>query len=97
MKFYKNILQKHILKQYNLENKEILPSDQSRMIKETKFSYSSYGKVFEKQTKTIKYQYWKQFGALKILKLVKQQQKSNQLYQRYIFGRARNSGNENWI
>ena len=36
-----------------LKSKETLPSDQSRMIKQTKFTYSSLGKAFEKQTKTI--------------------------------------------
>ena len=30
---------------------EILPSDQSRVIEQAKFAYSSLGKVFEKQIK----------------------------------------------
>ena len=36
-----------------LTDKEILPSDQSRIIEQIKFTYSSLGKTFEKETKTI--------------------------------------------
>ena len=36
-----------------LSGEEILPSDQSRMIEQPKFIYSSLGKAFEKQIKTI--------------------------------------------
>ena len=32
---------------------EILPSDQSRIIEQAKFAYSSLGKAFEKQIETI--------------------------------------------
>ena len=32
---------------------EILPPDQRRVIEQAKFAYSSLGKAFEKQTKTI--------------------------------------------
>ena len=32
---------------------EILPSDQSRMIEQAKFTYSPLGKTLEKETKTI--------------------------------------------
>ena len=35
-----------------LTGKEILPSDQSRIIEQGKFTYSSLGKAFEKQIKT---------------------------------------------
>ena len=35
---------------------EILPSDQSRIIEQSKFIYSSPGNAFEKQTKTIEEQ-----------------------------------------
>ena len=32
---------------------EILPSDQSRIMEQSKFTYSSLGNAFEKQTKTV--------------------------------------------
>ena len=37
-----------------LRGEEILPSDQSRIIEQTKFTYSPLGKAFEKQINTIK-------------------------------------------
>ena len=37
-----------------LTDKEILPSDQSRIIEQIKFTYSPLGKTFEKETKTIR-------------------------------------------
>ena len=37
-----------------LTGEEILPSSQSQMIEQTKFTYSPLGKAFIKQTKTIK-------------------------------------------
>ena len=51
-----------------LKGEEILPSDQSRIIDQDKFTYSSLGKTFEKQIKTIKNQRIKQVEALKALK-----------------------------
>ena len=36
-----------------LTDKEILPSDQSRIIEQIKFTYSPLGKTFEKKTKTL--------------------------------------------
>ena len=36
-----------------LTDKEILPSNQSWIIEQVKFTYSPLGKVFEKQIKTI--------------------------------------------
>ena len=39
-----------------LTGKEILPSDQNRIVEQAKFEYSPSGKVFEKQTKTIEEQ-----------------------------------------
>ena len=36
-----------------LTGEKILPSDQSKMIEEAKFTYSPLGKTFEKQIKTI--------------------------------------------
>ena len=54
--------------------KEILPSDQSRIIEEAKFTYSPLGKAFEKQIKTIEDQRIKQVEALKALKPEKNQE-----------------------
>ena len=45
-----------------------MPSDQSRIIEQAKFSYSPLGKEFEKQIKTIEDQEIKQVEALKALK-----------------------------
>ena len=39
-----------------LTGEEILPSDQSRLIEQAKFTYSPLGKAFEKQIKTIEEQ-----------------------------------------
>ena len=39
-----------------LTGKEILPPDQSRIIEQAKFKYSSLGKAFEEQIKTIEEQ-----------------------------------------
>ena len=36
-----------------LTGEEILPSDQKRVIKKSKFTYSSLGKALEKQTKKL--------------------------------------------
>ena len=47
---------------------EILPSDQSRIIEQAKFTHSPLGKAFEKQTKTIEEQGQKQVKALEVLK-----------------------------
>ena len=51
-----------------LTGEEILPSDQSRIIEQTKFTYSPLGKAFKKQIKTITDQEIKQVEALKALK-----------------------------
>ena len=48
--------------------KEILPSDQGRIIEQAKFTCSPLGKVFEKELKTIEGQGTKQLEALKALK-----------------------------
>ena len=39
-----------------LTDEKILPSDQSRIIEQSKFTYSPLGKAFEKQIKTIEEQ-----------------------------------------
>ena len=51
-----------------LTGEEVLPSNQSRIIEQAKFTYSPLGKVFEIQTKTIEEQEKKQVEALEVLK-----------------------------
>ena len=51
-----------------LTGKELLPSDQSRMIEQANFTYSPLGKAFKTQIKTIEVQGIKQTEALKALK-----------------------------
>ena len=59
-----------------LTGEEILPSDQYKIIKKVKFTYSPLGRIcktnkqilFEKQIKTIQDQGIKQVAALKVLK-----------------------------
>ena len=51
-----------------LTGEEILPSNQQQLIEQAKFTYSSLGKAFEKQIKTIEDQGEKQVEALKSLK-----------------------------
>ena len=46
-----------------LTGKDILPSNQQQIIEQTKFNYSSLGKAFEKQIKTIKDRSQKQIEA----------------------------------
>ena len=47
-----------------LTGKEILPSNQKQIIQQAKFTYSSLGKAFEKQIKTIEDQGEKQIKAI---------------------------------
>ena len=58
-----------------LTGKEMLPSNQQKIIEQAKFTYSPIGKAFEKQTKKIKDQWQKQVEALKYL--TKRSNKSN--------------------
>ena len=51
-----------------LTGEEILPSDKSRILEQAKFTYSPWGKAFEKQIKTIEEQGRKQVVALEVLK-----------------------------
>ena len=51
-----------------LTGKDILPSNQQQIIEQAKFTYSPFGKAFEKQTKTIEDQEKKQIDALADLK-----------------------------
>ena len=55
-----------------LTGEEILPSDQSAIIEQTKFTYSPLSKAFEKQIKTIEEQGEKQVEALEFLKIITQ-------------------------
>ena len=48
-----------------ITDEKILPSDQSRIIEQTKFTHSPCGKVFERQIKRIEYQVEKHIKALK--------------------------------
>ena len=48
-----------------LTGKEILPSDQSRIIEQAKFTFSALRKAFEKETKTIQEQGRKQIDSIK--------------------------------
>ena len=52
-----------------LTGEDILPSNQQQIIEQTKFTYSSLGKAFDKQIKTIEDQGKKQADALENLKL----------------------------
>ena len=60
-----------------LTGEQILPSNQKQITEQAKFTYSSLGKAFEKQIKTIEDQGKKQTDALKDLKL-KQQTKATE-------------------
>ena len=48
-----------------LTSEEILPSNQRQITKQAKFTYSSLGKAFQKQTKTIEDQREKQIKGIK--------------------------------
>ena len=52
-----------------LTGEDILPSNQQQIIEQARFTYSPFGKAFEKQIKTIKDQGKKQVDALENLKL----------------------------
>ena len=47
----------------------MLPPDQSRILEQDKFAYSTHGKAFEKQIKTIEEQGKKQVESSEVLKL----------------------------
>ena len=49
-----------------LTGEDILASNQQQIIEQAKFTYSSLGKAFEKQTKTIEDQGKKQIDALAV-------------------------------
>ena len=64
-----------LVKYEYLAGKEILPSNQKKIIEQAKFIYSPLGKAFEKQIKTVEDQGKKQIDGLKDLK-PKEQTKS---------------------
>ena len=51
-----------------LTGEEVLPSNQQQIIEQAKFTYSPFGKAFEKQSKTIEGQGKKQIDSLADLK-----------------------------
>ena len=53
-----------IVKYEYLTGEEILPSNQQQIIEQAKFTYSPFGKAFEKQTKTIEDKGEKQIKAI---------------------------------
>ena len=52
-----------------ITGEEVLPFNQSKIIKQYKFTYSALGKAFEKEIKTTEEQGNKQVKALEVLKL----------------------------
>ena len=63
----------------------MIPSDQSRMNEQDKFTYSPLGKAFKKQIKTFKDQRKKQLEALKVLKPTKQKLIINEEAENEVF------------
>ena len=51
-----------------LTGEDILPSNQQQIIEQARFTYSPFGKAFEKQIKTVEDQGQKQIDALEKLK-----------------------------
>ena len=60
-----------------ITGEDILPSDQQQIIEQSEFTYSSLGKAFEKQIKTIEDQEQKQVDVLKVLELKSINSESN--------------------
>ena len=74
----------------SLTGEEILPSSQSRIIEQARFTYSTLGKAFEKQTKTIEEQGRKQTEATEehgkeLLKCSSEKESSTHLKQKQSF------------
>ena len=68
-----------------LTGENILPSNQQQIIEQAKFTYSSLGKAFDKQTKTIKNQGKKQVEALNTLKLTTEDKSNKQSINKDIY------------
>ena len=64
----KRELQQIAINHIYLIGEDILPPTQQQIIEQTKFTYSSLGKAFDKQIKTIEDQGKKQVDALEKLK-----------------------------
>ena len=73
----------------------MLPSDQSRIIEQAKFTYSPLGKAIEKQIKTIKDQGKKKVETLKALKPEENQELES--IERVFPKKIRNNENKNKI
>ena len=69
------LLSRKIRKYEYLTGEDILPSNQQQIVEQAKFTYSTLGKAFEKQIKTIDDKGQKQIDALKDLKDLKDQNK----------------------
>ena len=59
-----SLLSGKIHKYQYLNEKDILPSNQQQIIEQERFTYSPFGKAFEKQIKKIEYQGEKQIKAI---------------------------------
>ena len=66
-----------------LTGEDILPSTQQQIIEQTKFTYSSLGKAFDKQIKTIEDRGKKQVDALNTLNTLKSHNKIT--IEKYIY------------
>ena len=73
-----------------LTGEDILPSNQQQIIEQARFTYSSLGKAFEKQIKTVEDQGQKQVGALKVLepKTIKSRSNNKPLITKEIYGKT---------
>ena len=60
-----------------LTGEDILPSNQQQIIEQAKFTYSPFGKAFEKQIKTIEDQVERQVEVLKDVKVHNKQLANN--------------------
>ena len=60
-----------VVKYEYLTGKEILPSNKKQIIEQAKFTYSTLGKAFKKQTKTIADQREKQIKAIQDQRQIK--------------------------
>ena len=71
-----------------LTGDDILPSNQQQIIEQAKFTYSTLGKAFEKQIKTIKEQREKQVKALNTLKSNNNNNNNNKLTIEYAIPKS---------
>ena len=65
-----------------LTGEKILLSNQRQIVEQAKFTYFSFGKAFEKQTKTIEGQVKKQAQALEVFKPNIQNQQLKMAFQK---------------